>query len=60
MRSGRTGPFAASFSKSWAGTIPSVSAGPDFATVAWQAVPGEDGDEDALTSVNVLVARPGG
>ncbi|MGH9000485.1 MAG: sialidase family protein [Acidimicrobiia bacterium] len=49
----------ASFSQTWEGTIPSISAGRDFATVVWQEVPGPDEDEDALSSVHAVVARSG-
>ena len=45
-----------SFSKTWQGTIPSISTGEDWAAVAWQAV---EKDEAKPTSLSLLVARPG-
>ncbi|MGH9034412.1 MAG: sialidase family protein, partial [Acidimicrobiia bacterium] len=45
-----------SFSKTWPGTIPSISTGEDWAAVAWQAV---ERDEAKPTSLSLRVARPG-
>ncbi|MGH9039659.1 MAG: sialidase family protein [Acidimicrobiia bacterium] len=45
----------ASFSKTWAGTAPDITAGDGFAMVTW----GTQGDHDAAGALGLLVARPG-
>jgi hypothetical protein len=47
-------------STAFEGTIPAISARKGRATVTWQAVPGEDAGEDALTSVHAAVVNPAG